>query len=61
MNGRLFALDAEDRLLTRLPPPVRDDSEWESHAEAVPGSTFTAHAGLIIAAGHGTPLRWRHV
>ncbi|OPG12890.1 N,N-dimethylformamidase beta subunit family domain-containing protein [Microbispora sp. GKU 823] len=61
MNGRLFALDAEGRLLTRLPPPVRDDPGWVSHAEAVPGSTFTAHAGLVIAAGRGTPLRRRHV
>ncbi|WP_405395589.1 N,N-dimethylformamidase beta subunit family domain-containing protein [Microbispora hainanensis] len=59
MNGRLFALDSEGRLLTRLPPPSASD--WECHAEAVPGTMFTTHAGLVVAAGPGTPLRWRHV
>ena len=63
MNGRLFALDSGSRLLTRLPPAAIDEPKpgWQALAEHVPGGTFTAHAGLIITAGHNTPLRWRPV
>ncbi len=68
MNGRLFALDAGGRMLTRLPvspaegtAAEHDGAAWEPYADAVPGSTFTAHAGLLVTAGRGMPLRWRQV
>ncbi|MGW7483761.1 N,N-dimethylformamidase beta subunit family domain-containing protein [Nonomuraea muscovyensis] len=55
MNGRLFAPDAKGRLLTRLPTP---GDGWAECGVTVPGPAFTAHAGLLIAAGPGEPLRW---
>ncbi|MDF2710483.1 MAG: hypothetical protein K0R62_6135, partial [Nonomuraea muscovyensis] len=55
MNGRLFAPDAKGLLLTRLPTP---GDGWAECGVTVPGPAFTAHAGLLIAAGPGEPLRW---
>ncbi|MGI5282879.1 N,N-dimethylformamidase beta subunit family domain-containing protein [Nonomuraea polychroma] len=54
MNGRLFALDPARRLLTMLPGGV-----WEECGLEVPGSTLTAHAGLLITGGPDVPLWWR--
>ncbi|MGV9303098.1 hypothetical protein ACWDLG_06990 [Nonomuraea sp. NPDC003727] len=56
MNGRLFALDASGVLRTRIP-----GAAWAEHAVAVPGRVLTAHAGLLVTAGPGDPLRWRPV
>ncbi|MFI6294268.1 N,N-dimethylformamidase beta subunit family domain-containing protein [Nonomuraea sp. NPDC050790] len=54
MNGRLFAVDERGSLLTMLP-----GGTWQVHGAQVPGTVLTAHAGLLVAAGPGLPLRWR--
>ncbi|WP_157247767.1 N,N-dimethylformamidase beta subunit family domain-containing protein [Nonomuraea typhae] len=54
MNGRLFAVDAYGRLLTKLP-----SGAWEEYGLAVPGSVLTAHAGVLVAGGRDVPIRWR--
>jgi hypothetical protein len=53
MNGRLFALGADRRLVSGVP-----GGGWTEPAGDVPGTAFTAHAGLFVAGGPDLPLRW---
>jgi hypothetical protein len=61
LNGRLYAVSSTGELLSRLPD---DTSPWTapSPAEAADGCTVLAgHAGLLLGAGGGGPLRQRAV
>ncbi|HEX5402963.1 MAG TPA: N,N-dimethylformamidase beta subunit family domain-containing protein [Pseudonocardiaceae bacterium] len=54
MNGRLFAIDAEDGVLCR---PAITGTDWQSVGGADGVDVMTAHAGWLIGAGDGRPLR----
>jgi hypothetical protein len=56
-NGRLFALDPDGSLLSRLPT----DPHWTPFAETSAVRTFTAHAGWLITACDDELLRRRPV
>jgi hypothetical protein len=53
MNGRLFAIDTEDTVLSR---PAIADTDWQSLGRADGIDVLTAHTGWLIGAGGG-PLR----
>ncbi|GAA2648623.1 hypothetical protein GCM10010412_013070 [Nonomuraea recticatena] len=55
MNGRLFSLDDAGALHTRVP-----GRPWEAYGTA-PGRALTAHAGLLVTAGPGDPLRLHRI
>jgi hypothetical protein len=56
MNGRLYAVDTNDTVLCRAPLP---DHPWVSVGPADGVDVLTGHAGRLIGAGGGRPLRWR--
>jgi hypothetical protein len=56
MNGRLYAVDTEDTVLCRPPLP---DRPWVPVGPADGVDVLTGHAGRLIGAGGGRPLRWR--
>lgn len=56
MNGRLFAIDTADTVLHRAPLPGH---AWTAIGPADGVDVLTGHAGRLIGAGGGQPLRWR--
>ncbi|HEX4723306.1 MAG TPA: N,N-dimethylformamidase beta subunit family domain-containing protein [Pseudonocardiaceae bacterium] len=56
MNGRLYAIDTADHVLCRAPLPGHP---WTPIGAADGVDVLTAHAGRLIGAGGGRPLRWR--
>ncbi|MFC4059383.1 N,N-dimethylformamidase beta subunit family domain-containing protein [Planomonospora corallina] len=57
VNGRLYAVCADGRVRTRL--PLAAPAEWTDLCDAGGATTLAAHAGRLIAASPGGPLRWR--
>jgi hypothetical protein len=58
MNGRLFALGAEDTVLSR---ETTATGVWTPAGAADGVEVLAAHAGRLVGAGGGRPLRWRPV
>lgn len=58
MNGRLFALGADDTVLCRDTTPT---CRWTPIGDADGVEVLAAHAGRLVGAGSGRPLRWRVV
>jgi hypothetical protein len=56
MNGRLYTVDTSDTLLCRAPLP---GAAWTRIGPADGVDVLTGHAGRLIGAGGGQPLRWR--
>ncbi len=56
MNGRLYAIDTDDTVLCRAPIPGH---AWLPVGAADGVDVLTGHAGRLIGAGGGRPLRWR--
>ncbi|HEX9337691.1 MAG TPA: hypothetical protein VF892_17480, partial [Pseudonocardiaceae bacterium] len=56
MNGRLYAVDTSDRVLCRAPVVGQP---WTPIGAAEGVDVLTGHAGWLIGAGGGQPLRWR--
>jgi hypothetical protein len=56
MNGRLYAIDTDDTVLCRAPIPGHP---WLPVGAADGVDVLTGHAGRLIGAGGGRPLRWR--
>ncbi|GAA3123788.1 N,N-dimethylformamidase beta subunit family domain-containing protein [Streptosporangium carneum] len=54
MNGRLYVVDGEGRIRTRL--PVTTPAEWTDLCDAGGCTVLTAHAGLLIGAAPDRPL-----
>jgi hypothetical protein len=54
MNGRLYAIDGGERLLSRSLIPA---DTWQPVGEAAGCTVLTGHAGLIYASGPALPLR----
>jgi hypothetical protein len=54
LNGRLYAIDGSERLLSRSLVPA---DTWRPVGEATGCTVLTGHAGLIYAAGPTLPLR----
>ncbi|GAA3124851.1 hypothetical protein GCM10010466_14630 [Planomonospora alba] len=57
MNGRLYAVCADGRVRTRL--PLAAPAGWTDLCDAGGATVLAAHAGRLIAASPGGPLRWR--
>ncbi len=57
MNGLLFAIDADDRLLARLPVPA--SAPWHCIGSAGGHTMLAGYAGMLVGAGSGGFLRWR--
>ncbi|GAA4582001.1 hypothetical protein GCM10023194_15170 [Planotetraspora phitsanulokensis] len=56
-NGRVYSLGADHLIRARLPVPV--PAAWSLVGEAPGAAVLTAHAGLLVTAASGQPLRWR--
>jgi hypothetical protein len=57
-NGRLFAVSTDDVVVSR---PATADADWTVLRDADGIEVLAAHAGRLIGAGGGRPLRWSAV
>ncbi|MEV0563513.1 N,N-dimethylformamidase beta subunit family domain-containing protein [Dactylosporangium sp. NPDC050588] len=57
LGGRLYAITGADRIAAR--PPVPRPHAFTDMCDAGAARTLTAHAGRLLTAGPGTPLRHR--
>ncbi|WP_460491771.1 N,N-dimethylformamidase beta subunit family domain-containing protein [Dactylosporangium cerinum] len=57
LGGRLYGITAADRIVSR--PPVAAPHPFTDVCDAAGSRTLAAHAGRLVGAGPGTPLRHR--
>ncbi|GAA3221547.1 N,N-dimethylformamidase beta subunit family domain-containing protein [Dactylosporangium siamense] len=57
LGGRLYGITGDDRIVSR--PPVAAPHPFTDVCDAAGSRTLTAHAGRLVGAGPGTPLRHR--
>jgi hypothetical protein len=57
LNGRIYGVTDDDLLVSR--PPVARPHPFERAGTAADSRTLAGHAGRLVGAGPGTPLRWR--